>query len=272
MALDKLLLEDGSGGYELEDASGRVLLDPVGPSITATLSLTEAADTVTASATVATHAALSATEASDSRTITAAVGIAASAALTEASDSITSSAAARIAASLTKSQAAHTISATGTIATHGALTCTEAADTIAASGTVAIVGSLTRIEAADTVSASGYVRSPITATVSVTESDDTISAAAAVAINCELDVTEDSETVVVQYVPVPVYLPAAQPTLHREPYQPEPPPRVPLPERVATLHVRLADARCTAHAITSWDDWNQQAERLLRLLLMDEAA
>src|ERR1051326_4623718 len=121
MALDKLLLEDSSGGYELEDGSGRILLDPLGPSISAALSITEGADTASIAATAAIAASVSKTEASDTQTIAGTVAVAATVSKTEAADTLSASATIAIAAVVSVTEADDSARSAATASTdHGA--------------------------------------------------------------------------------------------------------------------------------------------------------
>lgn len=179
MAADYLLQEDGSSKLILEDASGDVILESStassGPA--ATVSVTEAADTLSSVATVATNASLSATE---------------------AADTLAASSAAAIRASLAATEAADTMSASGTVSTvagpSASLSATEAADTQVSAGTVAVVASLSATESADTMS--GVAQIQISASFSATEEADTFSGAASSggALTASFAATEEDDS------------------------------------------------------------------------------
>lgn len=127
-------------------------VDPAG-GITATLNVTEAADTLIA---------------------TAAAGIAAGFAVTEAPETLSATAATSIAAAAVVIEAPDTLTSTAGVEIHALLAVTEAPDTLTAVAAVVIAASLAVIETDDTLNAhlSTGPLAGITATLNVTEAND----------------------------------------------------------------------------------------------------
>jgi hypothetical protein len=179
MAAPKLLLEDASGGYLLEDSSGVIRLDLAG--VTGTLALTDGADTIAATGELAagpSTGTLTRTDAADTRTIAGTVATV---------------------GALAKSDATDTKTITGTHPVIATAAKTEAADTIVAAGTITaapILGTLAKTEASDTLAADGVVTwgVPRSATLSRTDGADTRSLAASVSVVAALAKTEAPDT------------------------------------------------------------------------------
>lgn len=151
--------------------------------VTGTASITEGADTVSASGTVQTVITGTATitEGADTASAAGNVVITGSAAFTEGQDTVSASGTVTgggVAGSASFTEGADTANASGTVqqVITGTASQVEAADTIAASGNVVIIGSASITEGQDTIAASGSAASPITGTVSITEEADTITA------------------------------------------------------------------------------------------------
>lgn len=122
------------------------------------------------------------TEAGDTVSATATVLIAGVAAITEADDTASGAAGVLIAGVLASTEADDTLASTSTLAIAAVLAATEADDSLAATGTLAIVGTLSATEADDTLAATGVGSSLNTGALSATEADDTVAAAATLSI------------------------------------------------------------------------------------------
>lgn len=159
--LDELVVNN-DGGY----------IGPLGASATA--SITEAAQTISASGTTT---------------------ISATGSKTESADTISASATVPLAGSLSKTESNDTISATASsISTAtGAASITDGADSISASAALAIYGTSTNIEGSDTISASAV--GLVSVSASLTESGDTLSSSVSASIYSTSGTTEGSDTV-----------------------------------------------------------------------------
>ena len=136
------------------DALSKQAIAALSNTISATLNVTESADTLSATGTVNVAGTANITEAADTSSAAGTVNVTGSASITEAAD---------------------TASAAGTVAVSGSASITEAADTSSAAATVAITGTASITEAADTLTATGTVVSTeIFGTASVTEQADTL--------------------------------------------------------------------------------------------------
>ena len=181
---------------------GRIISSGGVTSITGTLAVTEANDTISATGGTGVGAALTRTEANDTIAASGGVAVGASLAVTEALDTI--SAAGNVAAlgtstgTLAVTEAPDTIVAAGTARVAAALAVTEAADTIAAAGAPRVAGALAVAEGLDALVASGLVLVPITGALARTEAPDTLAAAGNTfgAITGALGVTEQNDTLV----------------------------------------------------------------------------
>lgn len=149
-----------------------------GGSVTGTFAVTEAADTMSASGTVATVGTFAVTEAVDT---IAASGSAQSAvsgtlALTEGADTLAASGVAATQGTLSVTEADDTLAASGAAVTAitGTLSLTEAADTLAASGVAGTSGTLSVTEAADTLAASGSAQTAVTGSLARNEAGDSV--------------------------------------------------------------------------------------------------
>jgi len=164
-----------------------------------TLSVTDAADTVSATAAVAVGAALSSTDAADTLASAGSVQVVATLARTDAADTLTSSAAASIVATLATTDAADSLAASAVIGTAPvdcALSVTDTADTVSSAAVVAIAASLARTDASDTAASSAVVA--IVATLASTDAADTLASTAFVGsapVTASLAVTDAPDTV-----------------------------------------------------------------------------
>jgi hypothetical protein len=120
------------------------------------------------------------TEGADTLSATGALEIAGSASITEGADTLSATGAVAIVGTASLTEGADTLSATGALAIAGADASTEAPDTLTATGALAIQGSASLTEDADTLVAEGSVAglSPITGEAALTEDPDTLVATA----------------------------------------------------------------------------------------------
>jgi hypothetical protein len=119
-------------------------------------------------------ASLSVTEAGDSLSSAGTVAIKAAAAITEADDSVSSAGALRISAQAAITTAGDTLSSAGVLPIVGAGAIGEAGDSLVSAARLALIAAAAITEADDSLSAFGC--DPIEADLSVTEADDTLTA------------------------------------------------------------------------------------------------
>ena len=134
--------EDAQAGLTVTEAADTVTASgtvPLAP-ITANLSVTEAAQTLTSAVAVSVKGSATVSEAA--QTLTGAAGVLAkgTAGITEAAQTVTGAAAVTVAASATITEGAHTLTGSGAVSGAGGVTAnasiTEAGDTLSADGTV----------------------------------------------------------------------------------------------------------------------------------------
>lgn len=145
---------------------------------TASASITDTADTISAAATADVAAATSITDATDTTSAAGAVSIAAAVSVTDATDSITSTSTVSIAAAVSVTDSTDSITSAGTVGFSGVTAdaaITDTADTISAAGAVSIAGAASIADAADAIGAAATVA--LSVAFSVTDSTDSISAA-----------------------------------------------------------------------------------------------
>jgi hypothetical protein len=146
------------------------------------------------------NASLNITEAGDSLSASGTVAdpvINVSLTKTEAADIVVASGTVDVKTNLTKTEAPDTISVTGSVAVSAALTKTEGGDTLVSAGSVAITAALTVIESGDVLGA--MVAADIAASLSVTEAPDTLSAAGTLDVlanQANLNIIETPDTLV----------------------------------------------------------------------------
>lgn len=143
--------------------------------ITGTASITEADDTIVATATVRVAGSAAVTEEDDTVAATGTVGsapITGTASITEADDTVAATATVRVAGTASITEGNDTVSAQAAVRVAGTASITEGNDTVAATAAVRVAGSASVTEADDTITATAAVR--IAATASVVEANDTI--------------------------------------------------------------------------------------------------
>lgn len=192
------LEEDGGSGI-----SGTASITEAADSVASTGTLaikgsagiTEAADTLSSSGKVALTGSASITEAADTVSSAGKVSITGAASITEAADTATATGTLAISGQASITEGADTLSATGesTVTGSGSASITEDADTVSASATLAIKGQASLTEAGDTLAGTGTL--PITGASSITEGADTLSATANLAIVGSASITEEADTV-----------------------------------------------------------------------------
>jgi hypothetical protein len=164
------------------------------PSITGDLSVTEAGDTLGATAVSPAAAAAMITEAGDTLGATAVSPVAAAAMITEVGDTFTAAGAAPIAAVSALTEAGDTTSAAAVSPIAASVTLAEAGDTLAAAGGGAIALATVNVtDSGDTLSAAGT--SPITAAATLAEAGDTLAAAAAAQVKAAAVLAEGGDTI-----------------------------------------------------------------------------
>jgi hypothetical protein len=169
-----------------------------GAPVTGNLSRVEAADTIVASASSGIGAALVLTEAPNTLTATASSPATGALAATEAGDTVTAAATSPVTGSLTRTEAQDTVASDASVLPFpvigASLTVQEAPDQVAsAAGSPAAIADFFRTEAPDTISASAS--SGISSTLTRTEAPDTISAAATALAGATLVRTEAPDTI-----------------------------------------------------------------------------
>ena len=165
--------------------------------ITAAAAVTETADTLTATGNVPIDGSSSVTENADTLSATGTVQdqpVTGAANLTEAADTLSATGTVPITAAASVTEAADTLTATGTVPITAAASVTENADTLAATGTVPITAAASVTEAADTLSATGSLATTVTGAANLTEADDTLTATGTVPITAAAAVTETADT------------------------------------------------------------------------------
>jgi hypothetical protein len=149
--------------------------------VSGSLTVTEANDTLSATATVLVSGTLSVTEVNDILSATATVLVSGTLSVTEANDTLSAAGAVGVSGTLAVTEASDALSSTGTVLVAGTLSVTEAADTLNSTGTILVSGTLSATEAADTLSATGTVSgglAVITGVAAFQEASDVLSAAA----------------------------------------------------------------------------------------------
>jgi hypothetical protein len=131
--------------------------------VSGSVSVTEAADTSSASATVTNNATLAVTEAADTAEITGSVPV-------------------DISGSLTVTEAADTLAANGRIRVAGSVAITEANDVSAIAGLVRVTGTVSITEANDVLEAAGSVPVPVSGSVTIIEESDALAASGVVEV------------------------------------------------------------------------------------------
>jgi hypothetical protein len=129
----------------------------VSTDIIGTLSVTQAAQTLSATGTAASNATL---------------------VVTEALDTVAASGTVRVSGALSQAQASQTLTAAASVRLAGTLAVTEATDTIAATAGAGVRATLVIVQNAQTLAASGRVLNPVTGTLGVTQQDQTLEALA----------------------------------------------------------------------------------------------
>jgi hypothetical protein len=195
----RLLSLPGAGGSGITGAASITEADDTvaataALAIQGSASITEAGDTAAAAGAVKIQAAASITEGGDTSTATATLKVQGAAAITEGDDTSAASAALKIQGALSKTEDDDTLLATGssTASTSGTADITEADDAVLATAVVKIAGAAAITEAGDTVSATAALK--IAGAASLTEGDDTASAAAKLKISAAAAVTEGDDT------------------------------------------------------------------------------
>lgn len=208
-------LTTGDTPVQLFRPSRRIFV-PRAAGINVSLSVTDAADTLAATAGVAVGVALSATDAADTLSATAALPVSVSLSVTDAADTLSASAALPIAVGLSVTDASDTLSGTaGVLVVAGlsvtddpdtldatavvgdapievTLNVTDAADTLSATAALTVGVSLAVTDASDTLSATSTM--PVTVSASTTDAADTLASTAGVVVGVALGVTDQADT------------------------------------------------------------------------------
>jgi hypothetical protein len=156
--------------------------DAGGGGVTGTGSLSQSAQTLSASGSVSIGATASLTQAAQTLASNGTVAIAGSASLSQAAQTLsatgTVAAAGSITGTATLNQTAQTLAATGLIAISGTASLAQSAQTLSASGAIQITGTGNLIELAETLSASGVVLTGITGSANLAQDAQTLTATA----------------------------------------------------------------------------------------------
>jgi Concanavalin A-like lectin/glucanases superfamily len=166
-------------------------------SITGTLSVTEANDTLSSTSTSTIVGTLSTTEANDTLSSTVNVSVVGTLSVTEANDTLSSTTNVSVVGTLSVTEDNDTLSSTATIGSSvaGSLAVTEANDTLSSSVNVSVVGTLAVTEANDVLNST--VNVSVVGTLSVTEDNDVLSSNATIgsSVSGSLSVTEANDTI-----------------------------------------------------------------------------
>jgi hypothetical protein len=173
-----------------------------GVALVATLSTTDAAETLTCAVTVATvpiTATLAATEAADTGSSATSVIIGVTSTTTDANETGASVSTITVGVTTAITEANDTLVMTPpmTVLVVGTGAATEGSDTLTSSasiGTVTVIGTLNVTEASDTLTSAGTVLSPLTVTLNVTEGADIGASTTTVAISATGAATEGADT------------------------------------------------------------------------------
>ncbi|WP_158244109.1 hypothetical protein [Sinorhizobium medicae] len=137
------------------------------------------------------------TEAADTVSASSAIGITGAASLSEEGDALVASGSvvSGIAGTLSVTEASDTVAATATIALRASMAATEGSDSVSASAKVNVAAVASLSESADTVSATGAIASASrTGSADITEADDTLASAAVISLKAIASVTEEGDT------------------------------------------------------------------------------
>lgn len=166
--------------------------------VTGTASITESADTLSATGSLTVSGTNAQTEGADTVSGTGNVPVSATYSATEGADTLSASGTAGVASAdgtFSATEGADTLSASGNVVVSSSYTVTEGADTVAGSGNIPVSGTNAQTEGADTVSAAGNV--PVTSSFAATESADTLAATGSVptaAVDGTASLTEGTDT------------------------------------------------------------------------------
>lgn len=149
--------------------------DAGGAGVTVTLSVTDAADTLAATALVEVGAALAVTDTADTLAAAAVLPVVANTSATDAADSLASGAGVAIVATASNSDAADTLAAAALVAIAANASTTDTADTLAGGALVVVAASLSVSDVPDTL-----------------DSDATVTQAVGPVL-CDLDVTDQAD-------------------------------------------------------------------------------
>jgi hypothetical protein len=156
--------------------------DAGGGGVTGTGSLSQSAQTLAASGSVAIGATASLSQSAQTLASTGAVAISGSASLSQSAQTLSATGTVAAAGSITGTaalnQAAQTLSATGLVAIGGTASLAQSAQTLSASGAIQITGTGNLVELAETLSASGVVLTGITGSANLTQAAQTLTATA----------------------------------------------------------------------------------------------
>lgn len=177
-------------------AAGRAVWEDAGGSpVTVDLSVTDAADTLSADASLAIAVNLSATDAADTLSAAAVLPIVANLSVTDASDTLSSDADVLVVVDLSATDEADTLDATAVVGDAPVevdLSVTDEADTLAAEADPTVAVSLAVTDASDTLAAASTM--PVTVDLGVTDAADTLAATVGAVVGVDLAVTDEADT------------------------------------------------------------------------------
>lgn len=186
--VNRLFVEPFCFMEQAQRRSPILILPPIGSSG----SMTEANDTMAATAAVKLTATASMTEANDTMAATAAVRVTDSASISETNDTLAASSAVKVSSSAAITEANDTLSSAAQVAVASSAVITEANDTLAANAGVVISDTASITEANDTLAAAAAVR--VSSSAGITEANDTLAGAGAVAVASSAAITEANDT------------------------------------------------------------------------------
>ncbi len=166
---------------------------PASTGATGSASITEGADTASATGTLGVAGSGAITEGSDAVAATGSLGDSGTASISEQPDAVAATGALSVSGTASITEAVDAVAATGATGGYGSATITEADDVVAATGTLSVSGSASITESVDATSASGSLGSAGTATI--TEGSDSVAATGALSVSGSAAITENVDVV-----------------------------------------------------------------------------
>lgn len=196
-----------SSGLTLEetiaanDATGTFVDDDdwieVSSGISGTATITQAANTASATGELDIDGGVTATQGADTTSATGELDIGGAATASQAADTITATGAlqAQAEGTLAATQGGDTAAATGELDIGGGVTATQDAQTLSATGELDIEGAATATQGADTVDSDGAGVAVTVGTATMTQGAQTVSSTGALDVSAVTTATQDANTV-----------------------------------------------------------------------------